>query len=648
LKMLPPFWRNQFYKQSIGMALLGSCLSLTSLAQTTQPPLTTPTATEYPGILQTFETLIQVDNTKFKNTLDELIKKGTNLSDAKMVSQLELEPDFLNSIILNSDAGYIRMASTDKCRFYDTIMADLLKSAEGKLKNIMLTYVTKSGERESAVLNKKNFLNSVLAQECPKSLDVIEQFQIKNLTKTLNSMLFEVPTNRDQCRIAHLSWLNNPKTPYLCQIHEYLKEVKAGGGDAKDLIQRQAVAKVLDGKFNLIQRDYIENTCSNLDNEEKFCNEFFNVSFWSKIAAGQEEKLYAESICRKVAGSIVVGEQQYKQCLARLKKEDDLCLYSGNRDKSLAPHLGCEALSLALNHSSLRSNYRDCPGSSDQLAATNISRLLMNITNSPLQPTEGPCSVVSAGETFLFQQKFDNIENWNLEACYFDKLRERDICSKTFFGNYGNHPLSYSNVVASILRQTRGAAMDLTCTMVDSEDYNPLLLKYKSGCQIVFETNQCFISECKHKILLNDRPIDFIKIKNRVGLEYFPLSIRSERFTLHSLLTRDFKQSARILKNLTAIKSFFKKGNKSVIYGVGCAEDILPGFFKSHAMNQCSALPFIIDGMIQEKDRIAFITRTAADSLQAPRILGWSNIYSAVNSYQQYHPLKLWTLYGLD
>jgi hypothetical protein len=65
-------------------------------------------------------------------------------------------------------------------------------------------------------------------------------------------------------------------------------------------------------------------------------------------------------------------------------------------------------------------------------------------------------------------------------------------------------------------------------------------------------------------------------------------------------------------------------------------------------MNQCSPLPFIIDGMIKNDDKAVFVTRTAIDSLQAPRLISWSNIFSAVKSYQLLHPMRLWTMYGMD
>ncbi len=647
MKTLPPFWPSQHYKKFLG-TVLGLCLSTFSNAQDAQTPLSTPSSTEYPGILQTFETLLQIDQTKFKNKFDSLTKSGKILSDSKTVNQLELEPDFLNSIILHSNSGYVRMAGTDKCRFYDAIITDLLKSAEGKIKNVMVTYLTRNGQRESAILSKKDFLSNVVNQECPESVKLIEKFQIKTLDRTIGSTIFEIPTNRDQCRITHLSWQNNPQTPYFCQLFEYIREAKNGEGDPKDLKQRQTVAKIIDGKLTIVQKDYLENLCLNLDNEEEFCKEFLNVSFWNKIAGGQKSPIYINDICRQVLNTKTLSPEQIKVCLNRLKREQDLCLYGSDKLSSLSPHLDCETLSIALNHSSLKSDYNDCPGNSDQLIATNFSRILLGVTSEEPKKFNGPCSAISAGETMLFNDRFDNDENWTLEACYFDKIKEREVCSKTFFGEYSNHPLSYTNVVAGILKETRGAEKSLTCAMVSSKEYNPLFLQYKNGCQIIYEANRCFISECEHKIIYNDRIIDFISVKNRTLLEYFPLNIKTERFTLHSLLKNDFKQPLISINNLTSIKSFFKTSKKNLLYGIGCAEDLLPSFFKIRAMNHCSPLPFIIDGIIKEGEQPAFVVRTSVDSLQAPRIMSWSTIYSGVKSYQRYHPLKLWTLYGLN
>jgi hypothetical protein len=217
-----------------------------------------------------------------------------------------------------------------------------------------------------------------------------------------------------------------------------------------------------------------------------------------------------------------------------------------------------------------------------------------------------------------------------------------------YFGKNQNDPASYASVVAFILKELRGAEKALTCEMVDSQTYNPLMLQYKSGCFIVYERENCYISQCKHKIIYMDRPFDLIKIKGNTAMAYFPLNVRDERFSQQYLLTRDFKKQGRSLSNLSDLSNFFRKSKSGIVHGIGCAEDLLPTFFKAQSINQCTPMPFIVNGMMKDMDKFAFVTRTAADSMQAPRLIGWSTIYSAVKSYQRVHPLKLWTMYGLD
>lgn len=622
-------------------------MGLCSYTYSQTAPLETPKNTEYPGIIQTFEKLIQIDSDKFTKRSDALIKAGRFFSGSNTVTSLELEPDFLNSLILHSDPGYLRLASSDKCRFYETILTDLLRSSEGKVKNVLMTYVEKE-QRQSAVISKKDFLAKVVNLECPETQKTIAAFQVKTLEETLKGINFDIPTGIDQCRNIHVNWVNNPKTPFLCQIYEYVKEARAGGGDPKDLVQRRAVARILEDKQTLVQKDYIENLCTHLDDEEIFCEEFLNVSFWTKIAGGYEDKAYVTDICAQIVNNRNPSNPQYGACLARMKKEKDQCLYPGGKNSGLRPQPDCDQLSTALNYSALKATYQDCPGNSDQMIATNMGRIINHFSSGNFTTPQGPCSAMSSGLTFQFNKNFDNDVNWRLEACYDDQLNEREVCFKTFFGKYATIPESYTTVVSNILQATRGAVPNTTCEMVDAAEYNPLLLQYKSGCYIIYERDSCFISQCKHKILYNDRMIDFIKIKNRATMAYFPLNVRDERFSQQYLLTKDFKKTGRVMNNLSGITNYFKKSKSGIIHGIACAEDLLPTFFKTQMLNQCTGLPFIINGVIKDKDKVVFVTRTAGDSVQAPRLISWSTIYSGVKSYQRQHPLKLWTMYALD
>lgn len=647
MKISLRFLRNQLSKKFTGavLALIGSGLCLSSLAQTTA--LETPKKTEYPGILETFEKLIQIDNTRFKKKSDLLIKNGNTLSDAGSVSNLDLEPDFLNSIVLHSDAGYLKLAGQNKCRFYDTLITDLLRSAEGRVKNVIVTYVNKNSVRETAVLSKKDFLQKVVTVECPESVKMIAAMSIKNLDATLKTVSFDLPTGEEQCHNIHLGWLSNPKTPYLCQIHEYISEANSNAGDATDLAQRKAVAKVLEQKISPTNREYLANICSHLDEEKLFCQDFLYVSFWNKVANGQASRIYADEICKRALKTQTLSEPQLRECLARIKKESDICLYPA-KTTGLVPQMECDLLSTALNYSGFRSDYNDSPVSSDQLGVTNVSRIVLNINKTPVRPYEGPASVISAAETFNFNAGFDNEEKWQIEACYDNMVTNLEVCTQTVIGKYLGLRQSYTTVVEEILKRTRGAEPNISCSMISESEFNPLLLKFKSGCHIIYNPATCQISKCPHKIIYNDRAITHIRIKSNLSMDYFPLNIPSERTSQHYLITNDFKRGSRSMGNLSAIVNFFKRSKKGVIHGVGCAEEILPSFFKLRTMNQCSPLPFIIDGIIVNEDKTVLVTRTAIDSLQAPRLISWSNIFSGVKSYQLLHPMRLWTMYGID
>lgn len=643
--MWPLFLRSRLYKYS-STALLGLCFSFHTFSQST--PIPTPKSVEYPGIIESLEKLIQIDNTKYKNKHDQLAKNGSGPVDFSGVNSLEIDPDYLNSVILHSNPGYIKLASTNKCRFYDTLINNLLRSAEGDINNVFVTYVNKNSERGSAVVSKRDFVSKVVGLECPETPKLIEQFQVKNLDKTIQSTSFDAPTGEDQCHNIYLEKLSDPKTPYYCNLHEFMKEANGSRGSPKDLKQRKALSKVLAKKLGPTRKDYLQSLCENLEDEALFCQDFLNVSFWSKVASGAESRIYAEDICKNMYGVAYISDAQLAQCIARIKKENDHCLYPGGRSQGLTPAPQCDTLATALNYSSLRSDYRDCPASSDQQAATNMGRILLNISKDKIPPIEGACSTISSGITYNFNNRFNNDENWGLEACYDNTLSEKEICHKTFFGRFGNDPASYNLVVADIIRKTRGADARLKCQMVDSEDYNPMLLQYKSGCYIIYERQKCYLSQCDHKIIYNAQTIDYIKLKNTITLDYFPSNIVNEKYSQQYMLTHDYGQKGKALKNLTNISSFFQKNKSGIIHGVGCAEDLLPSFFKIRAFNQCTPLPFIIDGMIKEKNKVSFVTRSAADTLQAPRLINWSLIYSAVKGYQNSHPLKLWTLYGLD
>lgn len=649
--MWPLFSLNQFCNKITGTALLGLYLfSIPSFAQNLAQPLELKTQDlKYPGMFQTFEELIKIDEQKFTKKSLLLSKNVKRLTDLKDVQQLDLDPDFLNSIILHSDPGFLRLASKNKCFLYDLIITDLVKNSTGTIKDVLVSYINKEGERESAMMEKREFLNKVVFQECPDTQKIINQFQVKNLDALLAQTQFIMPINKEQCRGLMVEWLSNPKTSYLCQLNQVLEDSKKPNTipDLKEATARASLAKILNQKLSLGQKDYLQHLCHHLDDEELFCEEFLSVSFWSKVLSGTKSDIYLRPYCQGMPMTGPISLASIKTCINDLKKNPERCLYPVNGQAGLTPQMDCEQLSQALNYSSLNADYRDCAGNSDQQAVMNLSRLYKHFDPTPEVEVQGPCSVRATASAFEFIKRFETEDNWALQSCYNDKFTQKEVCLKTIMGSYPNRPESITQVVATILKNTLNGERNLGCKMIPEGTYNPNILEYKSGCYIIYKAETCFISRCDFRIVFNDRKINFIKQKDKILFNYFPMNIQNERFSQSYIITHDYKRGGVSISNLTKLKEFFKLHPKGIIHGMSCAEDLLPSYFGSGSFNQCSPLPFIIDGIIQEENSMTLVVRTGADSLQAPRLIGWSQVFSGVKSYQTHHPIRLWTMNGI-
>ncbi len=648
--MWPLFLQNRFYK-ILGAVLLGLHLYPSySHAQNLESPLEVKSQDlKYPAMFQTFEQLIKIDEQKFSKKGELLSKNKKNLKDLTDIQKIDLDPDFLNSIILHSDPGFLRLGSKNKCFLYDLIITDLVKTTSGSIQDVYIAYINKEGERESALIDKKDFLNKVVLSDCPETQKLINQFQVKNLDTVLTKTQFTLPVSREQCHNVLLEWLSDSKTAYLCQLNQVLEDSKKPNTikDLKEAAARSSLAKILEKKLNVSQKDYLSLLCNHLDDEELFCDEFLSVSFWSKVLNGTKSDLYLRPLCADMPDNGAISVASIKTCINQIKRNPEKCMFPNSPQAGLVPQMDCEQLSKALNYSSLNADYRDCAGSSDQQAVMNLGRLYRHFEPTPEVPVQGPCSVRSSSATYDFIKRFETDETWTLQTCYEDRVNQKEVCLKTIMGDYPGKPESLTNVVATILKSTRAADRNLTCKMITSKTFNPNMLEYKTGCYISYQPETCFSSHCDFKVYFNDREVTFIKQKNKITFNYFPLNIQDERFSQNYILTHDYKKNGVSISNLTKMREFFKKHPKGLIHGIACGEELLPSYFGAQSLNQCTVLPLLIDGIVEEEGSMSLVVRTGADSLQAPRLIGWSQIFSGIKAYQNQHPIRLWTLNGI-
>ena len=169
----------------------------------------------------------------------------------------------------------------------------------------------------------------------------------------------------------------------------------------------------------------------------------------------------------------------------------------------------------------------------------------------------------------------------------------------------------------------------------------------REGCYVVYDKRDCSSLNCPKKIIHENLEVDGIRYEGVPSMEYFPSSFGTKKVSVVKMLKNIYKFKSPKIRNISEIKFHLNSNKKSIIHGIGCLEDIFPNQFKKMTFNQCGPIPFLIDGLIQDKKGNHLILRTALDEIHSPRIVSWNYVFNAIKNYSLIHPRKTWTLYGL-
>jgi len=241
----------------------------------------------------------------------------------------------------------------------------------------------------------------------------------------------------------------------------------------------------------------------------------------------------------------------------------------------------------------------------------------------------------------------DNDDIWKVRICYQDKILDKEVCLPTILGEYPESEFSEEKVIAQILKKTISTPINLNCHILNKSKFNPVSLEHKTGCFGLYDEKNCNATKCPKQIIYNEKSYGHLKYDGDAYFDFFPSSYGKSSFSMHSILKNQFRFKTNMIRNFTDLKYFLKKFNKMIVYGTGCVEDLLPSFFKKESFNQCRPTQFIIDGYIEENLRAYMIVRTALDDVHSPRIIPWPYVFTSVKSYQEFQPLKSWTMYGI-
>ena len=243
---------------------------------------------------------------------------------------------------------------------------------------------------------------------------------------------------------------------------------------------------------------------------------------------------------------------------------------------------------------------------------------------------------------------FQNELAWPLKLCYMDKFSDQRVCETYIPGSDHSERLSEVNTVSRIINKQISLSSDVKCELVSTKEYKPQFLKYKNGCFILYNENNCTLMNCKKKIIVNLKEVSLIEYEGSPRFEHIASSFANEKFAQDNVLKESLKlRSTRIL-NLTMLKNYIVKNKTNVIHGVGCLEDLLPRSFKRRSLQQCTPHPFIIDGMTQKGSDSLLVFRSSIDNIHFPKLVRWHNVFNAVSNFRELHPLRSWVLLGLD
>tara|TARA_Y100000780_G_scaffold132772_1_gene119474 strand:+ start:194652 stop:196571 length:1920 start_codon:yes stop_codon:yes gene_type:complete len=605
------------------------------------------------GFYSNFKTLIEIQGNNYKKKI-ESYKADASLNDLQDLNSLDLDPDFVGSIIFHTPSRYTPLSNIDSCALYDLILSGLAKGPSGEIKEFLVRYKTKDQKLKTALVSKNTFFEKVVFKKCPNVLKFQEYFSLKNVKKTLETLSLKIPKNMNTCYEDHTAHSKDHKTAYLCflsnqvsSIDELEKKIKLTpkkNYKKLTLLKRELrIAKKYKSHLNPEAVDYLDNLCQNLDRPKLFCEGFFKRNFWKKVAQSKKLVPIIESSCQSLFKKMNLSSSELQACAVKMSRQPQLCFFSGFQDGILTPKPNCKNLGLNLNHSTLNSGYEDCPGKVANDGVVNTARLINHFSDKYSSPSTN-CQARTANTFASFNQEVNDARAWNVKLCYDDKLKDSEVCHPVIFGDADGSELSMSKVVRKILGRIKGLGKNQVCRTVSANEYRPSLLEFKNGCFIVVDPKNCSATSCKYKILLDQLEIDEIRQVSDVKFDYLPRDFSTQSFSQAKLLESHFKLTSKQILNTSFLKRSFEKHPEGIMHGVACAEDLLPEFFSKRVINQCTPLPFIVDGYKEDKGKFAVIIRTARDSLHAPRLVPWSNLFSALKDYQRLHPLDYWGL----
>lgn len=652
--MLPQFLQ----KLSIKLIILGSVLSGPSLyAQSSEPinesnqeKLNSPSK----GLLESFEEKLNVYrediNKKILNPPSDVLTRQVFKDEEK----IELSTRQINTILLYSPEYYKELYYTNTCSIYTLLKNRLIHINGSPLINVEAK-ITNGSEESTAIVPIDAFLAHYYKSSCRLSFKQSRVFEQGLLANSFKKLTPKFPTSELQCLDQFNSLSSNINIDHICsapftvdlaaKMETKLSDNNLGLRERSYINSLRREAKKYTSEIKEKDLLYFRNFCSNLNRKENFCGNFSKQDFWGLISNKQRTQSYITSRCQHIFKKSPLSEVEYLRCIKLLRDKPEICEIKGPRDGSvLYPMPNCEKISEALTISRLKNNFNDCPKFIGNHAITNGARVIKHFATNDIKSND--CIFPSYEKIYGLYLESKEEDKWPLKICYKNNDDVKN-CLPYIPGNSKDNYSALNMVVANMLFQTKVVSNRIKCQEVPKKKYNPLRIKYKSGCWIVPEEVACRTVSCKYKIMLDNRSIKDIWSEGQLNFDYFKTKYNSTDTAIHDRIINLLRLKEQEINSLSSLKFFLDKKKSGIIHGVGCGEDLYPSHYLSNKIGICTPIPFIVDGHKEINNNTYLSFRGAIDDVTSPRLMLWANVFTALSRYSTLGPLKTWEFYGI-
>lgn len=609
------------------------------------------------SLLGTLEKITAQDKKNYPELINKYNKTNFRASKVADIKSVKFHPFFLDNLFLNNSSKVLSLATKDDCSLIDLLGTDLLYSSNGPLEHVLFTYQTKENTVEIHALRKKEFLSLIGYKMCPNSQKLNQFFNRLNVAKTLSEEKIIFPQNQMECLEKHKAFLDNVKAPYICNIAKQIGDLKQDQIELRNtssadfrkferLTNKVKISKYYKSLFKTGPLDYITNLCSNADNGELFCQGLFKKNYWSNASAGLVSKEPLEYFCKLYLKKDQLNDNLIKRCLSAFVNDSSVCQSIVEENSYQNPIPDCEKISEALSQSRLYRNYTDCPAKIGNDGLVTLSRIMQHFTKSDYKLSS--CELETVYPYAKFNQDFLEFLHWNIQFCYEDPIKKEKVCYPSILDDVEDSELSLSFVMGKILNKLKGFNnKNSQCKIIPAKSYNPNLLEYKTGCYILKSEKNCYATDCKLKVFYDELEFTNYTFEKGIMFDFIPQKFTEENKAFKAYIEKYFKKNFKEILNISTYKRYFTNYPDAIFLGLGCAENLLPSFYTTKILNQCTPISFISDGIIEKDGSYSLIVTTAIDLIHAPRILSWTNVFTAVKNFQRFHPLNSWGLYAI-